>query len=281
MRIRISIAVAFCLLSLSPTANSQSREMGLMVGAMGYKGDLNPVMFSDKFLHPGVGIIYRVCYNNHWSFRGALSYGRISADDKLATDSFSVNRNLSFRSDIIELQGGYEFNFFPYQTANPASFISPYLFITLAVFHFNPKAAYNGQWYALQPLGTEGQGTEKYAGRRPYARTGVCMPFGGGIKFKISKRLCGVVEVGVRRTWTDYLDDVSTTYADPSSIRKEYGKTAVALSDRSLDKGTTEIGRQRGDSNNKDWYMFSGVQICYTLSKKYIDSCRPFRIKLR
>ncbi len=281
MKIKISIAITFCFLLNSFVAHAQSREMGVMVGVMGYKGDLNPVMFSDKFLHPGAGIIYRVSYNNHWSFRGAFNYGRISADDALATDSFSLNRNLSFRSDIWEVQGGYEFNFFSYQTANPNTFFTPYLFIGLALFHFNPKAQLNDKWYALQPLGTEGQGTEKYPGRKQYARTGVCMPFGGGFKFKITKRFCGILEVGVRRTWTDYLDDVSTTYADPATIRVEYGKNAVLLSDRSLNKGTPEVGRQRGNSADKDWYMFSGIQITYTLSKRYIDSCRPFRFKLR
>src|SRR5256885_10083 len=110
----------FGLILLSFNSIAQSREMGLMVGVMSYKGDLNPVMFSDKFLHPAAGIVYRRYYNNHWAFRAGLNFGRISADDAMAQDSFSINRNLSFRSGIIELQGGYEFNFFPYQTANPA-----------------------------------------------------------------------------------------------------------------------------------------------------------------
>jgi len=254
--------------------------MGVMVGVMGYKGDLNPVLFTDKFLHPGVGIIYRRYYNNHWAFRAGFSYGRISADDAFSTDSFNLNRNLSFRSDIMELHGGYEFNFFPYQTANPSTFATPYLFVGLSVFRYNPKAELNGQWYALQPLGTEGQGTELYPNRKPYSRVSVSMPFGGGFKIKLSKRFCGIIEVGVRRCWTDYLDDVSKTYADPATIRKEYGKVAAQLSDRSVEKGSPEVGRQRGNTTDKDWYMFSGVQITYTLSKKYIDSCRPFRFKL-
>lgn len=279
MKIGFAIIIAFYFL-LKPSYNlAQSREMGLMMGVMGYKGDLNPVMFSDKFLHPGVGIIYRVSYNNHWSFRAGLNYGRIAADDALASDSFSINRNLSFRSDIIELQGGYEFNFFPYQTANPATFFTPYLFIGLNVFRFNPKANLNGEWYALQPLGTEGQGTEKYKNRKPYSRVGVNLPFGGGFKIKLTRRFSAVLEMGVRRCWTDYLDDTSKSYADPVSIRKEYGKIAVQLADRSLEKGDPQIGRQRGNSTDKDWYWFGGVQVCYTLSKKYIDSCRPFRIK--
>lgn len=262
------------------SAHGQSRELGIMVGVMGYKGDLNPVMFTDKFIHPGVGIIYRRCYTDHWSFRAGFNYGRVSADDAKADDAYSVNRNLSFRSNIMELQAGYEFNFFPYQTANPATFASPYLFAGIAVYRFNPKANLNGTWHALQPLGTEGQGTPLFPERKAYSRISVNIPFGGGLKIKIAKRFCTVIEVGVRKTYTDYLDDVSKTYADPISIRKEYGKPAGLLSDRSLEKGRPQIGRQRGDSSTKDWYWFGGIQICYTLSKKYIDSCRPFRFKL-
>lgn len=279
MRTRILLILLFCI-STYPFVYAQSREMGIMVGAMSYKGDLNPVMFSNKFLHPAIGIIYKRSYNNHWSFRAGFNYGRISANDSQAADSFSINRNLSFRSDILELQGGVEFNFFPYQTANPATFFTPYLFIGLNVFRFNPKAELNGQWYALQPLGTEGQGTDLYPNRNPYGRVSVNVPFGGGLKFKISKRFCTALEVGVRKTYTDYIDDVSKNYADPTAIRKEYGKAAAQLSDRSLEKGSPQIDRQRGDPSKKDWYWFSGIQITYTLSKRYIDSCRPFRIKL-
>lgn len=281
MRFWFAVLSVFGLVFSMTDSTAQSREMGLMLGVMGYKGDLNPVMFNDKFLHPGIGIVYRRYYNNHWAFRAGFNYGRVSADDAMAEDSFSINRNLSFRSDIMELQGGYEFNFFPYQTANPATFFTSYLFAGLAIYRFNPKAELNGQWYALQPLGTEGQGTEIYPERKPYSRISISMPFGGGLKFKLTKRFCTVIELGVRRCFLDYLDDVSKSYADPATIRKEYGKVAVQLSDRSINKGSPQIGRQRGNSTDKDWYWFGGIQICYTLSKKYIDSCRPFKIKFR
>ena len=70
-------------------------------------------------------------------------------------------------------------------------------------------------------------------------------------------------------------------YADPKSILVEYGKTAALLSDRSLNQAPGgNIGRQRGDTKRRDFYVFTGVQLTYTLSKKYIDACQPFRIKL-
>lgn len=260
----------------------QSREMGVMVGFSGYKGDLNPKMFNSDLIRPGLGILYRRCYSNHWSFRTGISVLKIKGDDALSTDSFQLNRNLSFKSNVIEYHLGYEFNFFPYQAANPNTFFSPYLFGGISFFRFNPKAALKGDWYALQPLHTEGQGTAAFPNRKPYSRTSLSIPFGGGIKVRLKRRIGLQLEVGVRKTYTDYLDDVSTTYADPNQIRKENGKIAGQLSDRSLSKAVAgDVGRQRGNSSDRDWYYFAGIQINYTLSKKYIDSCSPFKIKLR
>ncbi len=282
MHMRKVLASLFLLLILFPQLlKSQSREIGIMVGFSGYKGDLNPQMFNKKLIRPALGIQYRRCYSNHWSFRSGLSLIKIEGNDALSEDPFQLNRNLMFKSNIIEFHMGYEFNFFPYQTANPNTFFSPYLFGSIAVLRFNPKAELNGDWYALQPLHTEGQGTASLPDKKPYSRTTISLPFGGGIKLKFLKRFGVQVEVGVRKTYTDYLDDVSTTYADPTQIKKEYGKIASQLSDRSQEKATGgNTGRQRGNSTDKDWYYFAGVQLNYTLSKKYISICNPFKIKM-
>ncbi len=279
---KILIALIACILLGSSMLFSQSREIGIMAGFSGYKGDLNPKMFNSDLMRPALGIQYRRCYSNHWSFRAGLSLLKIKGDDALSEDTFQLNRNLMFKSNIIEFHMGYEFNFFQYQIANPTTFFTPYLFGGIAVYRFNPKAELGGTWYALQPLRTEGQGTAEFPDRKPYSRTSISLPFGGGFKFSINRRFGVQLEVGARRTYTDYLDDVSTSYADPVQIRKEYGKAAGLLSDRSLKKPATgNIGRQRGNSTDRDWYYFAGIQLNYTLSKRYIDSCSPFRIKLR
>jgi hypothetical protein len=247
---------------------------------MGYRGDLKPVMYQLHPMDPGIGIVYRRCYDSHWSFKAGVNYGHVEANDKDAVDAWSKNRNLMFKSSVLELTGQMEFNFLPYQTANPNSKFSPYLLIGLSVFHFNPKALYNGSWVELQPLGTEGQGVPG-TGKSLYKRTSYALCYGGGFKFKVSRRFGVTIETGVRRTHTDYLDDVSGTYTDPIALRKENGKVAGILSDPSINKAPGgDVGRQRGDSSKKDWYSFTGIQITYTLSKRYIDSCRPFKIKL-
>jgi hypothetical protein len=108
------------------------------------------------------------------------------------------------------------------------------------------------------------------------------IPFGGGIKIKISERFGMALEAGARRTFTDYIDDISTTYPRKDLLLSTSGPLAVLLSDRSPDQLTDHNNdRQRGDAAHKDWYMFAGVQLSFTLSKKYYDSCRPFRQKFR
>lgn len=266
---------------LASISLGQSREMGIMLGVMNYKGDLQKATFADQNNLPGFGFLYRRSYSNHWAFKTAISYGHIKADDAQSDDPFSKNRNLNFKTTILEGTGQFEFNFFPYQTANPSTLFTPYMSVGLSIFRFNPKAYYNGGYIDLQPLGTEGQGTSANPDKDLYKRTNLAFVFGGGFKWKIGRRWSVVLESVVRKTYTDYLDDVSGVYADPNTIRVEYGKTAYYLSDRSIVKNKAgNIGRQRGDNTNRDWYHFTGVQFTYTLSKHYIDQCRPFRIKL-
>ena len=266
---------------LASTSLGQSREMGIMLGVMNYKGDLQKATFADQNNLPGFGFLYRRSYSNHWAFKTAISYGHIKADDAQSDDPFSKNRNLNFKTTILEGTGQFKFNFFPYQTANPSTLFTPYMSVGLSIFRFNPKAYYNGAYIDLQPLGTEGQGTSANPDKDLYKRTNLAFVFGGGFKWKIGRRWSVVLESVVRKTYTDYLDDVSGVYADPNTIRVEYGKTAYYLSDRSIVKNKAgNIGRQRGDNTNRDWYHFTGVQFTYTLSKHYIDQCRPFRIKL-
>jgi len=278
---KVAILILSFTIFLTAIVKGQSREMGIMIGAMNYKGDLHQPMYDTKNNQLGIGFLYRRSYSNHWAFKTGISYGHIKADDAQSNEEFCKNRNLNFRSVILEGTGQIEFNFFPYQTSNPSTIATPYLAVGLSIFRFNPKALYNGSYIELQPLGTEGQGTAANPDKNLYRKTNLAFVFGGGVKCKIGRRWGLSLESIVRKTYTDYLDDVSGVYADPNAIRVEYGKTAYYLSDRSIIKNPkSNIGRQRGDNTNRDWYSFTGIQLTYTLSKHYIDQCRPFRIKL-
>ena len=143
------------------------------------------------------------------------------------------------------------------------------MFCGLSVFHFNPKADLNGDTYELQPLHTEGQVDG-------YHRVALAFPFGGGVKLSIKTVNIGL-EVGVRKAYTDYIDDVSSTYPDLKKLLVTDGPTAVALSDRSLNPAfETSTNRQRGNPKNNDYYIFSGFWITFSVFNPGKASCNAY-----
>ena len=262
------------LLLLSFNAFSQRVEFGPFGGGSYYIGDLNPKKHFLSTL-PAYGGLYRYNFNPRFAFKGDVFYGSIEGDD--AKSGFNPQRNLSFQSKVLEFSTQFEFNFFPYVTGNLNYPVSPYVFLGIALFHFDPKASYNGQLYELQPLGTEGQGTTAYPNRKPYSLMSFSIPFGVGLKFNLMRGVGMGFEYGLRRTFTDYLDDVSTTYASPDVLSSEKGPISAALADRSTN-GVDHTGLQRGNSKNKDWYAFAGIFITFRLKFSH-QSCPAYNKK--
>ena len=161
--------------------------------------------------------------------------------------------------------------------------ISGKKFNTESLFNFNPKAENkNGEWISLQPLGTEGQGTTQFPDRKKYSLIQFAIPIGGGVKFAVSEHFNIILEYGIRKTFTDYLDDVGGTYADPQYLAME-DMIAAQLSDRTIalqdflaNNPTADItvwsqntDKQRANPNGwNDWYTFAGI----TLSFKIVET---------
>ncbi len=248
----------------------QKTEFGGMAGASYYIGDLNPYRHYGKTTNFAAGGIFRHNMNKRYSLKLAVLYGTVEGDDALARTQRRKERNLHFRSSIIEASATMELNFLEYSLGSMDHPYSPYLFAGLALFRMNPKAKYEGQWYALQPLGTEGQGTSTRPETEKYSLTNFSIPFGAGFRANITPRVAFSLEWGFRKTYTDHLDDVSGSYAPPDILREENGSLSAKLADRRLDKdqkgGVT--GHQRGNSRRKDWYSFSGVMITFMLGEK-------------
>ncbi|MBR0073673.1 MAG: outer membrane beta-barrel protein [Bacteroidales bacterium] len=257
------------LLALLPLlAHTQSlrkdAEIGLMLGAMNYIGDLNSQSMLGK-VNPAASAIFRYDFHSRWAVQFGIAYGNVEGGNP---DDIEL-RNLSFRSHVIEGSLTVQFNFVPYQNGAYAQRFTPYMFAGIGVFGFNPKAMYNGSWYELQPLCTEGQGLAQFPDRKPYSLVQLCVPFGLGIKCRIGKYFTVGAEYGFRKTWTDYLDDVSTTYVDAALLSSNTEAMAAILSDRS---GEYELdhaypaGTQRGDDSLNDWYAFFGLSITVKLN---------------
>lgn len=275
---RKSLLLCLVIIVFALSSFAQRSEGGLFLGGSYYLGDLNPnKQFGNT--SPAFGLVYRYNLDTRWAFKMNALYGTIKGDDASSV-GWNKQRNLNFQSHILDFSAQIELNFFPYYTGSSKYIFSPYIFTGLSVFNFNPKTKYNGEWYDLQPLGTEGQGTTAYPGRKSYALTQLSMPFGVGLKLSVSKLVCMGFEWSFRKTFTDYLDDVSTSYPDPVKLEGEKGKISAALSNRSIDiPGQPPIvaGMQRGNSNTKDWYSFAGITLTVKILNKKDKGCRDFR----
>jgi Outer membrane protein beta-barrel domain len=255
------IAYAFTALCSAATQNATAQrgwELGGWLGTAHYFGDLNT---SFSFMHPGFagGAIGRYNFNDRLCAKMSLNYGLIGASDAYSSNDFEKNRNLSFKSNIFDGTAQFEFNFLPYNHGSREEFFTPYLFAGFSLYYSNPQANLDGKWYDLRGLGTEGQ----FRGDEYYSTQGA-LAYGGGFKIDITPVWSLNLEMSCRKLYTDYLDDVSSVYANKNDLLKLRGATAVALSDRSLkvnDQIINQTGRQRGDSKNADMYLFLQVGI--------------------
>ena len=259
---KILILIAF--ISLGFTANAQYKEnteIGFIGGVSYYLGDLNTTHFNNSL--PFGGIVIRKNIDRRFSYKAELLYLNLAADDKdNPTDPIATDRDLHFRSSVFELSGQIEFNFLPFEAGNALYTWTPFVYTGVSYFNFNPQAEnLEGDWVNLQELGTEGQGSNSFPAREEYPLTQFAIPLGGGLKIAINPSFNIILEYGVRKTFTDYLDDVSTTY--PGGDLTDMTSEAIYMSDPT---GTHELGEQRGNPDKKDWYSFAGITLSFKLN---------------
>ncbi len=241
-------------------------EVGILLGTSYYLGDLNTTHFYQPL--PAAGLIIRKNIDRRFVYKAEAMFINLQSDERKSEDTIAKYRGLHFRSPVYELSGQLEFNFLPYQPGNPLYTWTPFVYTGVSIFHYNPKAENNkGDWVDLQPLGTEGQGTTTYPDRKKYSLIQFNIPMGGGIKLAINESFNVILEYGVRKTFTDYLDDVSTTY--PGSKITDMSLASIEMSDpiSVLNPSLSHSkGEQRGDPNKNDWYSFVGVTLSFKLN---------------
>jgi opacity protein-like surface antigen len=248
-------------LSLFQFGHSQL-QFGLFGGISNYVGDMTDKAYKNS--SPAVGFTVGYQILNRVNLRAGLTLAKVQGADSLIKQADVRLRNLSFQSSITEFSAVAEFNTFDMDYKR----WSPYVFAGLALYHFNPYTydQQNNKVY-LQPLGTEGQGLAGYP--KPYSLTQFALPFGGGIKYNISDNVRIGLEVGLRKLFTDYLDDVSGNYADPTDLLANRGQQSVDLSYREdeLPNGDPIYppkGETRGSPKYKDYYYFTGLHLVFT-----------------
>jgi hypothetical protein len=255
------------------------KEVIIGVGATNFMGELGGADqagthfardYEFSYTRPLFHVGYRYKLNRSFAVKAGVWYGWLYGDDAKTNDIHRNARNLSFRSPILELGGNIEYNIIKEKYGHrydlrrirgKGNTPRLYIFTGINGFWFNPKAKYTDEeWYALQPLGTEGQGIVDT--REPYNRISLSVPVGFGMNFLIDRNWGVGFEYGIRYTMTDYIDDVSTTYVDEDLFTDPI---AQYFADRSDDWVGAAPNEQRGNSRYNDAYMFMTFNVTYIL----------------
>lgn len=232
------------------------------------------------------GVYLSATFKNAVAIRLEGTFGQVKAYDsvlkKVKTSTFGrYERNLSFRSNIAEFMAMAEIHplyiFKKYDENTEPPRVSPYIMGGIGFFSFNPQAKLLNNWVDLQPLSTEGQGFAEYPNKKPYNLRQVNIPLGVGAKYELTPMVNLRAEFVYRILNTDYLDDVSTTYIDPTLYTNYFTgaklTNALLLNDRQYELDPTHItntGDQRGNSSRNDAYFTFNVKVGIVLGRQKI-----------
>ena len=265
------------------TKRKQYTSIGVSLNAMNYFGDVNPAKNFASFhlgdTRPNLGLSITHRFFPRVSGRFALSAGRVAANDDNAgsavgtNEYYRNNRNMNFRNNIYEASAVVIVDLIENRNnyLKRPDFV-PYLFGGIAGFHHNPQGTRDGgnTWIDLQPLQTEGVN---------YSLFQFSLPFGAGVRYRINRNLDASFEIGFRKTFTGYLDDVSSIsgYQGPTALGTTAGTSTTAMTDRQYfgygitkdHRGGTfdSAGSQRGQGKS-DWYVVTGFSLNYILNPK-------------
>ena len=234
------------------TVNAQRVDVGFGIGLSNYWGDLAPSISFDESKVTS-NVFARLNLSKVWALTGQITSLQVSGTDK--NFDFNKSRNLSFTDNITEYAGLVEYNFADYGYGVLDSKITGYIFGGMAYFKYSPQTVYAGQTVNLRDLKTEDviYGTYSFA-----------IPFGIGAKWIFARNLSLEANFNIRKTYTDYIDDVSGKYADlsNSSLRTQQ------IADRSYEvigSKPSVAGTMRGSDNYNDWYMTFTTFLAYRL----------------
>lgn len=240
----------------------------------GFIKDLNM-----KNSRPSASVYAAANFRDAITLRLEATFGGVQAYDSILksvkeTTSGRYERNLSFRSKVTDFMLAAELHplmWRNYDETEPPR-LSPYVLGGIGFFSFNPQAKLNGQWYDLQPLRTEGQGFAEYPNRKPYKLRQLNIPLGLGVRYEISPVLNARLELVHRILRTDYLDDVSGFYIDPSLfsnyLSPQQAGIAQLLYDRRQELNPSQLhtpGNERGDEKDNDAYFSVQLKIGFTI----------------
>jgi hypothetical protein len=254
-------------------------DYGMSLGVSNYLGDIGGKdqtrrdFIADMKLAKtrwNVGGFMRYKWMPKVSLKLGVEYLRIEGDDALSTNPGRRFRNFNFRNDIIDVGATAELFFFEDNdlgnTYRYRNSFRAYVFGGIGAFYSNPKSLYKGEWVTMQPYASEGV---------HYSRIAMNIPMGVGFYFTFNKMHRIGFEMNYRKTFTDYLDDISGNY--PEDPGDDYTRGLI-LRTNDLDQALKDEqpgvvsshtwGNKRGDNTNNDAYVTMSVSYSYVLRGK-------------
>jgi opacity protein-like surface antigen len=257
----------FVFLLFFSVADAQRWHIGVFTGAAAYNGDLTDKIFPKKVTNGALGLSLNYELSDKINLRGGFTYAIVGGADRFSDNPELVIRNLSFETRLFELSAVGEYTLFNLYERR----LSPYAFAGLAVYKFDPYAYDDAKNKVfLKPLSTEGQGLPGYA-IKPYKLTQFAIPFGGGLKYVLTDNIRVGLELGFRKIFTDYFDDVSGVYAYSQDLQAAKGAIAVNMSYRGDEVAGGNLfypmkNTQRGSPESKDMYYFAGLHFTFRIN---------------
>jgi hypothetical protein len=278
------VLIILVLLTLPIFGFSQyyAMDYGILAGSSQYLGEFGgkekearPFIMDMKMgqTRYAMGGFYRYRFIDKVGVNIQMNWIRLKGADNLSTNNERVGRNLSFRNDIFELSTRLEYYFYHVNdvghTGRYQLDFRAYGFLGAGVFYNNPRASHDswGGYNRLRPLQTEGV---KYGVIQP------SIPFGVGAFYTYKKNHRLGWEFGVRKTFTDYIDDASTSYVEQTegTMAYDYANRYDASTGTTIGAEQYGAGSPRGNQENNDWYMTTQFSYSYVLRGK-----RSFRKK--
>jgi hypothetical protein len=197
MKFLIAAVISFFVSSFHNLI-AQRAEIGFGAGTFTYTGDLSRTY---NFLNskPAGTVFYRSNISKVVSFRAGITAGKLGASDSRPIDAFAAQRRSSFNIFLMEASTVMEYHFLNWRDTKHILRFTPYLFGGLGLFGLSGGAAKPAEYSNVQ-------GT---------------IPFGAGVKYIVNPKWYVALEFGVRKTFFDYLDNVSV--GDQSRKNYQYG----------------------------------------------------------
>lgn len=231
----------------------QKSSVHLGIGYSNYGGDLQQKFYTlqQAGFARNIGVGYNLSSRLH--LRGEYTFGKIKADDKLNSKPVLQQRNLNFAANLFETSVNLQYDLIEESRYG----LVPYVYIGAAYFKASPYTYLNGIKYYLAGQHTEGLNLNSLT---EYSTKHISIPYGIGLRMRLNDVFSVNYELGFRKTFTDYIDDVSTNYANASLLNPIAMQLAYRGGELKSD-ATYPSGSIRGNPSKKDYYYFGLIKL--------------------